>query len=126
MDCFCEYQSCTRPGCQSFKHMGVEPPEPCFGLRIEDDEVHFHPDIFVVEGMNTESGWDKDQVKLFAKSIKKDLGQAWDFMVPKVREAMVDSFIMRIIFSQRGDVPINDVKVLRQDLLVALDLAEAE
>lgn len=39
--------------------------------------------------MNTESGWDKAQVKLFAKTIQKDLGQAWDFMVPKVREAMV-------------------------------------
>lgn len=76
--------------------------------------------------MNTESGWDKAQVKLFAKTIQKDLGQAWDFMVPKVREAMVDSFIMRIVFSQRGDVPVNDVKALRRDLLVQLGLAEAE
>lgn len=76
--------------------------------------------------MNTESGWDKDQIKLFAKTIRKDLGQAWDFMVPQVREAMVDSFILRIIFSQRGDVPVNDVKTLRHNLLVQLDLAEAE
>jgi len=72
--------------------------------------------------MSTEPCWSDDQVAAFAKQIRKDLHQAWDFMVPTVREGMVDSFIMRIIFSQKGEVAVHDVRVLRERLTEKLGL----
>lgn len=47
--------------------------------------------------------WGVSQIKYLAKAFRKDIGRGWDYMVPDVRRAMVDSFVLSIIRSQDRD-----------------------
>jgi len=69
----------------------------------------------------TTKHWNPSQVKGFARNLRKEIGEGWDYMVPAVRRAMVDSFILGIIRSQhRESVTIEAMDELHEALHAAM------
>lgn len=75
--------------------------------------------------MATKSHWSPEQIKHFAKQIRAEYKNAWDYMVPAVRRAMVDSFVLGIIRLQhREAVEIVAIDELVLKLHAAMGTAE--
>lgn len=60
------------------------------------------------------SGWDKSQVRFFAKQIAEKYQPAWFVLAMDVREAIVSDFVLNIVLGQiKEAVNIEDVRALR-------------
>lgn len=74
----------------------------------------------------TSKFWNAQQVKEFAKSIRKsDAGIAWGFLVPEIRHAVVEAKILSIIRGQeRETVPMEAIDDLTTMLHTEMDTAD--
>jgi hypothetical protein len=67
------------------------------------------------------------QIKLFAKFLKKELGDGWRFMTPEVREAFVSARAFSIIRNQHAEsVKVSDMDQLLSGMLTELGLGDAD
>jgi hypothetical protein len=65
--------------------------------------------------------WTKAQALMFAKQIaSSDIGASWKFLVPRVRDALLDSKVMSVVFSQRAPLEIEHIRQLRAGISAAL------
>ena len=65
-----------------------------------------------------EREWDLDQVKIFARDLRKRIGSGWDWMVPEVRKAMVAAETFNIVRMQfRDSVKVSAMNVLFDDMM---------
>jgi len=59
------------------------------------------------------AAWSKDQEKFFAKQVRARIGDAWDWLVPEVREALVAEHVLMVVLGLvRQDIQVEDVRVL--------------
>lgn len=64
------------------------------------------------------NGWSNEQVTLFAKRFANSAeGFAWWAFVEEIREALIDTFVLGLVFSQKGEIRIEDIKSLRKRLV---------
>ena len=68
--------------------------------------------------------WDKRQVKAFAFCARKRVGDAWRFIGPSMREALVAAEVLHVVTSQVAEtVRVEDVQKLHNDVREALKAA---
>lgn len=60
------------------------------------------------------------RAKEILKDVKAELGQAWDYMVPSVREAFVESRVLRLVIAQDEDLNPARVVELAHTVLEAV------
>lgn len=61
----------------------------------------------------TRAAWNRDQEKFFAKQVRDRIGDAWDWLVPEVREALVAEHVLMVVLGLvRQDIHVEDVRVL--------------
>jgi len=71
--------------------------------------------------------WNKGQVKLFVREMRKHLGVAWDFMVPEVREAFVAQEAFKVVrANHKVAVDVADMDALLFAMRVEAGLLEDE
>jgi hypothetical protein len=71
--------------------------------------------------------WDYDQAVTQVRLMRKDLGEAWAYMVPEVREAMVSQRCFSVVRgNHRASVDVRDMDLLLAGMRVASGLASPE
>ena len=62
--------------------------------------------------------WDKQQVRLFVRQVRKDTGDGWHWMVPAVRRALVAERAFAVVRGQARDaVRVEHMDQLLEDML---------
>ena len=70
-----------------------------------------------------ESGWADGHVREFARRFAALHRPSWPVLVPDLREALIDSFVLMVVLGQSGDsVGVGEIRSLRTRL--ATQLAE--
>ena len=69
---------------------------------------------------NQVGAWDKGQVLAFARQIFLDHADAWSYLGPKLRNGLLDSFIVNLILGARTPISIDEIRLLRLQLRTAL------
>lgn len=74
--------------------------------------------------VNQATGWEAMQVCTIVKQIRKELGKAWDYMVPEVREAMIDQKVLGTVVTALPfcRITAQDISKLRQDCYIEAGL----
>lgn len=62
------------------------------------------------------NGWDDDQIREFASLFAKEHKPAWLAYVPRVREALIDSFVLLTVIGTRAGAPVEEIRSLRTRL----------
>lgn len=70
--------------------------------------------------------WDPQQVIDAMKAIRKEHGSAWAYMVPVVREALVDRYLVHTFLKQRGGLPVEAIRELYNAVHEAMGTFEEE
>ena len=65
--------------------------------------------------------WDKGQVRDFVKQVRRETGDAWDWMIPRLRSALIHERAFNVVRGQHSET----VRVEQMDKLVAAMLIEA-
>lgn len=66
-----------------------------------------------------------EQVKQFVKNLRRGVGDGWNWMTPRVREALVAEAALGVIAGQASEtVPVDAVAALWFDMLVEAGLRE--
>ena len=69
--------------------------------------------------------WDRQQVKLFVKQIRKDCGDGWRFLVPALRKALVAEYAFHVARGQAAEsVRVEDMDKLYQDMIIEAGLED--
>lgn len=77
--------------------------------------------------MNDTMGFGKDQVKLFVRQLRKELGSGWDYFTTDVREAFVARKAFDVIRGQNQEsIPVDVMDKLYQAMLVESGLSGPE
>lgn len=70
-------------------------------------------------------GWNRAQVKLFAKAIRSNIGEGWRFLTPEIREAVIAQKALGVVMQQAAEsVRVEDVSALYVALLQEFKTAE--
>lgn len=70
-------------------------------------------------------GWSDQQVKSFAKLLRRHVGDGWRYMTEEVRTAIVEARVLGIVCGQVSDTIVrSDVEHLRQRMLEEFGLME--
>jgi hypothetical protein len=71
--------------------------------------------------------WDKGQVKLFIRQLRKELGDGWDYMVPAVRRAFVHAEAFKVVRSQvSATIAVRDMNALLAAMEIEAGLQDPE
>jgi len=71
--------------------------------------------------------WSKDQVKGFAKGLRRDVGHAWRWLVPEVHEALAARHVLAIVLGQNNrTINIDDIEELLANVRHELQLDAGE
>lgn len=71
--------------------------------------------------------WSKTQVSEFRKTLRRDIGDAWSWLTPRVQRALVAEFVFSIVRSQdAAAVTVADMDALLRDLEAAMGLRDKE
>ena len=65
--------------------------------------------------------WDKSQIKMFVREVRKETGDGWDWLTPRVRKALIAERAFAVIRGQASE----SVKVEAMDELYLAMMAEA-
>lgn len=65
--------------------------------------------------------WDKSQIKSFVREVRKETGDGWDWLTPRVRKALMAERAFAVIRSQASE----SVKVEAMDALYEAMIREA-
>ncbi len=69
-------------------------------------------------------GWNRSQVRCFAKEVRASMGDAWRLFGPEVREAFAASRVFDVVSSQAHDISPDAARALLVDVEIALGLRE--
>lgn len=71
--------------------------------------------------LNPSRKWSEKQVKEFAKRTLESIGPAWDWLTPRVRQALVSEAALSVVRgSARELVSVVAIDILVEDLLTLL------
>jgi hypothetical protein len=72
-------------------------------------------------GRRNSGMWDKSQIRMFVREVRKDAGDGWYWLVPKVRKALIAERAFAVIRGQAAE----SVRVEAMDELYLAMMAEA-
>lgn len=69
--------------------------------------------------------WDKAQVKSFVKQTREEVGDGWNWMVPRIRESMIADRAFAVVRGQVMEtVRVEDICKLYRDMMKEAGLGE--
>ena len=72
-----------------------------------------------------DSGFTIQQVRTFVKSVRKEAGDGWHWLVPRLREALIAERTLQIIVSQHSDtIEVERINALLLEMLIEAGLCE--
>lgn len=64
-------------------------------------------------------GWSKSQIKDFVKEVRKETGEGWSWIVPRVKCALIAEKAFQVARAlHRGSVAIEDMDALLNAMLI--------